>query len=177
VARARRGHRSRAREQAPAAAAGRLPRGRTGCRAAARWALRSRWLWAGTGLALAIWLPNLVWQASHGWPQLELADEIAEEEGGENRAFLLPFQLLVLGIVLVPVAGAGLVALLRDPTLRPWRPLATAYLALLVLLLVIGGKGYYAAPLLLTLLAAGAVVIERRLPSRLLTVALAAAWP
>ena len=47
-----------------------------------RWGLaRSRWLWAGAALALAIWLPNLLWQAQHGWPQLELASKI----GGEDQ--------------------------------------------------------------------------------------------
>jgi hypothetical protein len=130
------------------------------------WALRSRWLWIGAALALVIWLPNLAWQATHGWPQLELAGQIAEEEGGENRLTLLPLQLLLLGVTLVPVAAAGLVALLRSPIFRPWRPLAVAYLALLVLLLLTGGKPYYAAPLALCLLAPGAVVLERRHPGR-----------
>ena len=129
-------------------------------------ALRSRWLWAGAAAAVAIWLPNLVWQAAHGWPQLELAGAIGDEEGTENRVMLLPLQLLLLGLAAVPVAVAGLLALLRSPDLRPWRPLATAYLALLVLLLVTGGKSYYATPLALCLLAPGAVVVERRLTSR-----------
>src|SRR4051812_33848627 len=43
-------------------------------------ALRSRWLAAGLLLALALWLPNLIWQADHGWPQRELADQIARED-------------------------------------------------------------------------------------------------
>lgn len=32
---------------------------------------RSLWLWAGGALAMAIVLPNLLWQFSHGWPTLE----------------------------------------------------------------------------------------------------------
>ena len=123
--------------------------------------LRSPWVWAGAGIALLLWMPNLTWQAAHGWPQLELAGQIRHEEGGENRALLVPFQFALIGPPLAPVWIAGLVALLRHRDLRPWRPLGTAYLALLVILFVLGGKGYYAAPLLVCLLAPGAIVVER----------------
>jgi hypothetical protein len=123
--------------------------------------VRSPWLWAGAAIALALWLPNLLWQAEHGWPQLELADQIRTEEGGENRTMLVPLQLLLLGLTLVPFALAGLVALFRDRELRPWRPLGTAYLALLVILLATAAKGYYAAPLLTCLLAPGGIVAAR----------------
>jgi 4-amino-4-deoxy-L-arabinose transferase-like glycosyltransferase len=36
-----------------------------------RAALRSPWLWAGVAVALALWAPNLLWQATHGWPLRE----------------------------------------------------------------------------------------------------------
>ena len=63
-----------------------------GCLLARRWELaRSPWLWAGAALASALWLPNLLWQARHGWPQLELAAKIAKEEAAANRVELLPF--------------------------------------------------------------------------------------
>ena len=137
--------------------------------------LRSPWLWGGIAVALAIWLPNLAWQGTQGWPQLELADDIRRSEAAESRATLLPLQLLLVGPLLVPVLGVGLWALLRESALRPWRSLGFAYLALLVLLFVLGGKPYYAAPFLLCLLAAGAVVVERWLTTRTREVLLAAA--
>jgi Dolichyl-phosphate-mannose-protein mannosyltransferase len=124
-------------------------------------ALRSPWLWLGAGLAVALWLPNLVWQATNGWPQLELAQDIREDEAGESRATLLPFQLLATGPLLVPILVAGLWGLFRDPALRPWRALGFAYPVLLVLLFAAGAKPYYAAPLVVCLLAPGAVVVER----------------
>jgi 4-amino-4-deoxy-L-arabinose transferase-like glycosyltransferase len=127
--------------------------------------LRSPWLWAGVALAAALWLPNLLWQAAHGWPQLELAADVREDEAGESRATLIPLQLLLVGPPLVPLLAVGLWGLLRDETLRPWRPLGLAYPSLLVLLLLLGAKPYYAAPLLLCLLAPGAVVAERWLRS------------
>jgi 4-amino-4-deoxy-L-arabinose transferase-like glycosyltransferase len=137
--------------------------------------LRSPWLWGGAAIALVIWLPNLVWQGTHGWPQLELAGDIRQDEAGESRATLLPLQLLLVGPFVVPVLAVGLWALLRDSTLRPWRSLGFAYLALLVLLFALGGKPYYAAPFLLCLLAAGAVPLERWTTTRSRQVLVAAA--
>jgi hypothetical protein len=128
-------------------------------------ALRSPWPWLGAAVALAMWLPNLRWQATNGWPQLELAQDIREDEAGESRMTLLPFQLLATGPLLVPILVAGLWALWRSPALRPWRALGFAYPALLVLILVVGAKPYYAAPLVVCLLAPGAVVVERWLTS------------
>jgi 4-amino-4-deoxy-L-arabinose transferase-like glycosyltransferase len=127
--------------------------------------LRSPWLWAGAALAAAIWLPNLLWQATNGWPQLELAADVREDEAGESRVTLLPLQFLLVGPLLVPLLAAGLWALLRNPALRPWRALGLAYPILLVVLFVLGAKPYYAAPLLLCLLAPGALVVERWLRS------------
>ena len=129
--------------------------------------LRSRWLWIGAAVALLIWIPNLLWQASHGWPQLELAGDIRMDEGTESRATMLPLQVLLLGPLLAPIVAVGLWALLRDSTLRPWRSLGWAYLALIALLLVTAGKPYYSAPFLLALLAAGAVPVEGWLTTRL----------
>src|SRR5690242_4741112 len=34
--------------------------------------LHSRWAWAALALALLIFLPNLLWEAHHGWPQIEV---------------------------------------------------------------------------------------------------------
>jgi hypothetical protein len=118
----------------------------------------SRWLWTGAALAFAIWLPNLVWQATHGWPQLELAGKIADEDPVANRVALVPFQVLLIGPPLAPIAVAGLVWLLRN---QRFRALGRAFLALLALCLVIGAKPYYASAFAVALLGAGAVPVER----------------
>jgi 4-amino-4-deoxy-L-arabinose transferase-like glycosyltransferase len=123
--------------------------------------VRSRWLWAGVALGLVLWLPYLAWQASHGEPQLELASDVRRDEASESRATLIPLQLLLVGPLLAAVLVVGLWGFLRDATLRSWRSLGYAYLALLVVLFVTGGKPYYAAPFLYCLLAAGTVVVER----------------
>jgi hypothetical protein len=126
---------------------------------ARRWdLLRSKWVWAGAGFALLIWAPNLIWQAQHGWPQLEMARVIAERSGDENRSTLLLLQVLFAGPLLFPIFLAGVWWLLRSPAAVAWRPIGWAYLATLVLLFVTAGKGYYNGGLLPTLIAAGAVV-------------------
>lgn len=129
-----------------------------GAVAGLRGVFRSGWLWAGGALALALWAPNLWWQATHGWPQLDLSSAIAAGGSGTSmpRWAFVPFQLVLIGPALAPIWLAGLVRLLRDPALRWARCLAVAYLFLLVVFLVTGGKPYYLGGLYPVLLAAGA---------------------
>ncbi|SHG67410.1 Dolichyl-phosphate-mannose-protein mannosyltransferase [Jatrophihabitans endophyticus] len=117
----------------------------------------SRWLWAGAAIALALWAPNLVWQATHGWPQLRLSSSIAAGDSGssEPRIAFVPFQLVLVSPLLVPVWVTGLVRLWRDPRLATWRALAVAYPLLAVVFLAVGGKPYYLCGLYPVLLAAG----------------------
>ena len=132
-----------------------------GCLLARRWDLaRNPWLWSGAVLAFALWLPNLLWQARHGWPQLELADKIGQEDPVGYRVQLLPLQFLLIGPLLAPLWIGGLWWLLRRPEARPYRPLGLAYVVLLVIALVTGGKPYYTMGFLLVLLGAGGVVAE-----------------
>ena len=120
---------------------------------------RDPWLWGAGGLALLIWAPNLIWQATHGWPQLELSAAIAAGSSGSSQPWwlFLPFQLVLVSPGLVPIWVAGLVVLLRSADLRPYRFLAVAYLVLVVVFLLTGGKPYYITGLYPALLAAGAL--------------------
>jgi hypothetical protein len=109
-------------------------------------------------VALAVWAPNLVWQAVNGWPQLRLAEAIAGGSSGTSEPWylFLPFQLVMVSPLLVPVWAVGWWRLARDPALRTWRAFAIAYAVLAVLFLATGGKPYYLAGLYPVLLAAGA---------------------
>ncbi|MBA2574736.1 MAG: glycosyltransferase family 39 protein [Nocardioidaceae bacterium] len=123
-----------------------------------RAAMRNPWPWAAAAIALMLWAPNLVWQAVHGWPQLELSAAIAAGGSGTSEPWwsFLPFQLVLISPLLVPVWAAGLWRLARDPGLRTYRAFAVAYPLLAVVFMVTGGKPYYLAGLYPVLLAAGA---------------------
>ena len=123
-----------------------------------RGVLRSPRPWAGALVGLALWAPNLVWQAANGWPQFELADAIAAGSSGTSQPWylFLPFQLVMVSPLLVPIWVVGWVRLARDPALRTERCFAVAYVVLAVVFLATGGKPYYLAGLYPVLLAAGA---------------------
>lgn len=136
-----------------------------------RGVLLTRWPWLGAGLALLIGLPNVLYQVLNGFPQAHMAAAIADTKGSDDRITLLPFQLILLGLLFVPVWVAGLVALLRDPGLRPIRSFAVAYPLLLVLVFVTAGQPYYTIGLVAGLFAIGAVRAERWFARRWLTTA------
>ena len=134
--------------------------------------LRSGWLYAGGLIALVMWLPYLLWQARHGWPELVISRSIATGGSGTSapRWQLLPQQLVLVSPYLAPVWVTGLVRLLRRLALRWCRAFGVAYLVLVAVFLITGGKPYYLAGMFPLLLAAGAQpVVEwtRRGRSRL----------
>ncbi len=119
--------------------------------------LRSRWAAAGAALALLGALPYLAWQLAHGVPQSAVAH--AQAQGGEEggRGGFIPFQLGLVGPLLVPVWLAGLLALLRREGWRRFRAFAVAYLALALVMLATSGKAYYISGFYPLLLAFGSV--------------------
>jgi Dolichyl-phosphate-mannose-protein mannosyltransferase len=122
--------------------------------------LRTRWPWLGAGLAAVIWVPNIIWQATHGWPQLAMASALHQQNisladylGG------LPAQLIYPGLLMAPLIIAGYVRLWRTPRLRF---IAVAVTFVLVYVLAwVPGKVYYTDGTAPAVLAAGAVAAER----------------
>ena len=118
--------------------------------------LRSWWTAGGVLAAVVIAAPYVVWQQAHGWPQLTVARNIAgSAEGG--RAGFVPFQLVMVSPVLVPVWIAGLAAPFRRESLRVLRFVPAAYAVLAVAYVVGNGKAYYLASLYPVLLGIGAL--------------------
>ncbi|MCW2904724.1 MAG: hypothetical protein JWO67_6989 [Streptosporangiaceae bacterium] len=124
--------------------------------------LRRPMLAAGAAVAVLALVPGLLWQAGHGWPQLEMADQIAGAGDFAGRPGFLPFQLLLTGVVLSWLWIYGLWRLLRSRELASYRFVAYAYLLSTVVFFVTAGKPYYVAGLWAALWAAGAVEVERR---------------
>jgi 4-amino-4-deoxy-L-arabinose transferase-like glycosyltransferase len=119
---------------------------------------RSPWLWLGLLVAALLWTPYLVWQAQHGWPQLQISRSIAAGHSGTSapRGQIPLQQLFLASPVLDPLWIAGLVRLLRDPRVNWARAFAVAWFVLLLTFVVTGGKPYYLALSFPLLLAAGA---------------------
>jgi len=125
-----------------------------------RW-LGTRWPWLGAGLALLIFLPNVVWQAQRDFPTIEDLRNVARI--GKN-VVLGPFdfvaqQVLLQHPLLLPVWLAGLLWLLlsREGT---WRFLGIGFLVFFTLHFALHAKNYYLAPFYPILFAAGGVAWE-----------------
>jgi len=131
----------------------------------ARRLLRSRYLLAGCAIAAALAAPDLIWQAAHGWPSIDVFRAL-QGQAGHNRAVYWPAQVLYTGPVLVPVWAAGAIWSVRSAAARPFRPAGIACVAAIVLQFVLGGKAYYAGGAFTFLLAAGCVPLERWLAAR-----------
>ncbi|HEY6276204.1 MAG TPA: glycosyltransferase family 39 protein [Streptosporangiaceae bacterium] len=121
--------------------------------------LRTIWPWLGAGIAAVLWVPNIIWQATHGWPQLAMASalhqqntSVADYVGG------LPAQLIYPGLLMAPLLIAGFVKLWRTPELRF---IAVAVTLIVVYVLAwVPGKVYYSAGTAPAVLAAGALAAE-----------------
>jgi hypothetical protein len=122
--------------------------------------LRTRWPWLGAGIAAVIWAPNIIWQATHGWPQLAMASALHHENSTPaDYAGGLPAQLLYLGLLVVPLLIAGFIRLWRAPELRFIA--VTATLVVVYVLAWVPGKAYYTDGMAPAVLAAGALAAER----------------
>ena len=118
------------------------------------------YLYLGAGIALLIFLPNLIWQISHDWPVAGHMQALsAKQLVNVDRLSILTDQLLM------PAAGAlltvpGLFYLLRH---RP--TLAVAVVFTVAVLILLRGKSYYALGTFPVLAAAGGVFWEKVLPA------------
>lgn len=117
------------------------------------------WLALAAAVALVIASPNLLYQATHSWPQLTMSRALSENNAGSVRAVMWPYLFLLLGPPLVPIWVAGLVApwRRRDRVWRALRFLPVAFAVLLVETFVGGGQLYYPFGLLAVVYAAGCV--------------------
>jgi len=123
---------------------------------------RSKWIWIGAAIALAIFLPNLIWEARNGWPQIEVvrnAQQFKNEAIGPVQ-FLFE-QVLFMQPLALPVWLAGLAWYFAAAEGKRFRFLGWTYLLVLAIFMALGGKSYYALPIYPVLMAAGGVALER----------------
>jgi len=119
-----------------------------------------RWIWIGGAVALALFLPNLVWQVRHHFPTLEDLENV--RRSGKN-VVLGPFaftkeQILDMNPILFPLWLGGLVWFLRG---RRWRVLGLTFLVFFVTMEIAHAKNYYLFSIYPMLFAGGAAAFGR----------------
>ncbi|MEN3608952.1 glycosyltransferase family 39 protein [Plantactinospora sp. ZYX-F-223] len=125
-----------------------------------RWLLRSWWTALGAVPAVLAAAPYVYWQATHGWPQAEVADSIAAL--AESRPLgQLWGQATMLAAPALPLFLGGLWYVFRAERLRPARALGLGYLLMLVLVMAMRGRGYYTCGMGPALAALGGLAGER----------------
>jgi 4-amino-4-deoxy-L-arabinose transferase-like glycosyltransferase len=144
--------------------------------------LRTRWPWIGAAIAIALLLPNLLWQRAHGFPSLEFyRNAQALKNVPTTPLAAIVGQILIQGPGALAVWIAGAIWLLRSEAARPYRALGWTFAALFALMILSGSSrpdriaGIYPVAF-----AAGAVAIERwaddrRRPARWAALGLTAA--
>jgi 4-amino-4-deoxy-L-arabinose transferase-like glycosyltransferase len=125
------------------------------------------WIWIGGGIALLIFLPNILWQIRHGYPTIEDLRNV--KRMGKNVVLnpveFIRQQILLLHPFLFPFWLAGLVSFLVGRGSR-MRVLGWTYLALLAVMIAVKAKNYYLTPIYPMLFASGAVTVEGWLERR-----------
>ena len=124
--------------------------------------LASRWPWLGAAIALALFAPNLAWQATHDWISVQY---VLSHRGHTDGPFAYWWQqvLVFFNPVFVLPAVFGMIALHRD---ERFRPLVYVTIAVLLIFFAMGGKSYYAAPVYPVTYAAAAIWLDSFLSSR-----------
>ena len=123
---------------------------------------RSKWIWLGGAIALAIFLPNLFWEAGHGWPQIQVVRNAQEFKNVQiSPAQFLFEQVLFLQPLALPIWLAGLIWYFASPEGKRFRFLGWAYLMVMAIFIGLDGKSYYALPVYPVLMAAGGVALEK----------------
>jgi hypothetical protein len=144
-----------------------------------RHVLRSPGPWIAAAVAVLFLLPNIVWQARHGWPTPEwMRNASAYKMVATSAVGFVLDQILAMNPGAVPIWIAGLAYGLfgrGEPLRRGGRVLFWMYLVIALLLMMSGrSRPYYLAVTYVMVLPLGAVVLEERVKTRAMRAALAA---
>ncbi len=125
--------------------------------------LKSPWLWAGAGLSLFIFLPNLIWQVQNGFVSLEFLQAIRARDVaiGRSAGYLSQQFYVNLSPPTLPLFFSGLYFYFAAPEGARYRPIGWIYVIVLALFGLSQGRFYYMAPAYPMMLAGGAVIGER----------------
>jgi dolichyl-phosphate-mannose-protein mannosyltransferase len=123
--------------------------------------LRTPWIWLGAGLAMLIFLPNLLWEMQNHWPTIEILRNVDRIKNAHvSWVQFIVQQAFLIHPLAAPICLVGLWFFWRSGTGESFRYLGWTYCFLLTEFLILRGRIYYLAPIYPMLFAAGAVAIE-----------------
>jgi hypothetical protein len=126
--------------------------------------LDSKWIWMGGALALALFLPNLIWEARHGWSQIQVVRAGQEYKNYPVGPLRFVFeQILYLQPVELPVWLAGFIWFFGAAEGKRFRFFGWAYVIVMAIFILLLGKTYYSLPIYPILMGSGGVALERLL--------------
>ena len=127
----------------------------------ARRFLRSGWLWAGVGVSILVFLPNLIWQMQHHFISLEFLSHLhaRDQRQGRYNGFFREQLLTCVNPVTAPLALLGLWFYFVRQQGRRHRFLGWTFVLSFVLFGLAGSRSYYTAPLYPMLIAGGSVLL------------------
>jgi Dolichyl-phosphate-mannose-protein mannosyltransferase len=120
------------------------------------------WVLAGGGVALFVFLPNLLWNVHHHWPFLELMRNI-RASGRDVVLSPLAFvgqQILIMTPLSLPFWFGGLLFYFFARDAKPYRAFGWAFVITIGFFLLAHGKNYYSAPAYPIVLAGGGAAFE-----------------
>ncbi|PZR59432.1 MAG: hypothetical protein DLM50_01525 [Candidatus Meridianibacter frigidus] len=134
--------------------------------------LRSKYLVIGVALAVLLFAPNILWQAHHNWPILEVMHgdkanrhpvhgiSVESADMLTNAVVFLLMQILLVNPLLAGIWIWGLLALAFQRAFSAYRYIAVTYGLLVVLMILLTARVYYLDGFYPVLFAAGAVSME-----------------
>lgn len=124
-------------------------------------------LYAGGLIALALFLPHLIWQVLNGWPTVEFTHNAAVYKNAPIGVLgFLMSQVLLTNPITVPIWLRGLAHGLFGAKGKPYRWLAFVFIMVFLILSLTYGKDYYLSPAFPMLFALGAVALEKDTANR-----------
>jgi hypothetical protein len=137
-----------------------------------RYVFRKRAFYLGLGIAFLLFLPNLLWQASKGFPVFRHMSELYSTQLVHmdipeflNEQLLMPFMGTILTI-------ASLIFLIFRKKAARFRFLGYLSLFVILSLMLLKGKGYYTLGIFPLLIVAGAVSYDHWLKRRWIRIAI-----
>jgi len=126
-----------------------------------------RHFWIASLIGLLIFLPNVIWQAVHGWPILHHMELLNKYQLQYVRpaSFLTDQLLMNLPTVYIWLTGLGFVLLSRK--VSQYRFIGIAFIFVLLILLILHGKNYYSLGAYPVIFVFGAYAIEKWMANRL----------